>query len=379
MARTMSRGSNDGNQRHDSSKMATEQDYGIEALILDCDDTPQDQLDATCCAYCPCNDWSRVSSGYSKSSKGSDQSRKAENTWWLVSDPKQKREKLANKRMKDDEILLAYWRKTSGLHTVSEWCQNYHDHPGAFGALLMIHGVPEVSNRLRAKVDNCAIYSALFLSASLSVIFSPPETLDKQLDGWGYELGRRVFFAALSIGVVAHVLCIFLATAFTNALSEAARDSDVIRMFARGQGFNATVKCERAFRVGVAADFIGLLLVLYSLVGREVLAIILCSVVVASKIYLDTTTLLFNNGSLLGYWRKDTGGMPDADDPYDLGLPVEMLQKRARDGHNFDVVVADCKDEPHSDCSEESYFGDAVMEKTYSGLGNRSITAAGIF
>ena len=40
--------------------------------------------------------------------------------------------------------MLEWWRKTNGLHTVQKWCTNYKKHPAGWGALLMIHGVPEV-------------------------------------------------------------------------------------------------------------------------------------------------------------------------------------------------------------------------------------------
>ena len=51
--------------------------------------------------------------------------------------------------------MLEWWRKTNGLHTVQKWCTNYKKHPAGWGALLMIHGVPEVSlcpNRLHLKL-----------------------------------------------------------------------------------------------------------------------------------------------------------------------------------------------------------------------------------
>ena len=43
-----------------------------------------------------------------------------------------------------DESMLEWWKKTSGLHTVEAWCSNYTKHPAGWGALLMIHGIPEV-------------------------------------------------------------------------------------------------------------------------------------------------------------------------------------------------------------------------------------------
>ena len=67
---------------------------------------------------------------------------------------------------------LEWWKKCSGLHTVEQWVEKYNKHPAGRGALLMIHGVPEVTGRLRSKVENYAMYSALFLSWSCPCIFS---------------------------------------------------------------------------------------------------------------------------------------------------------------------------------------------------------------
>ena len=65
-------------------------------------------------------------------------------------------------KQKDLQEELEQWRRCSGLHTVQEWVLNYKKHPAGWAALLMIHGIPEVTGRLRSKVENYAIYSALF-------------------------------------------------------------------------------------------------------------------------------------------------------------------------------------------------------------------------
>lgn len=57
------------------------------------------------------------------------------------------------------------------------WLENYHKHPYGWGALIMIHGTDEVCFRLRTKVENYAVYSALFLSASIVLLMSPSETI----------------------------------------------------------------------------------------------------------------------------------------------------------------------------------------------------------
>ena len=72
------------------------------------------------------------------------------------------------------EDKLSAWLQCSGLHTIDKWVLNYRKHPSCWAALLMMHGVPEVSGRLRAKVENYAIYSALFLSCTIQAVMSPP-------------------------------------------------------------------------------------------------------------------------------------------------------------------------------------------------------------
>ena len=44
------------------------------------------------------------------------------------------------------------------------------------------------------------------------------------------------------------MFCIMLAMGFMNAIAETARDADVYRIFARGQGFKATEKAPRQAR-----------------------------------------------------------------------------------------------------------------------------------
>ena len=72
-----------------------------------------------------------------------------------------------------DESVQDWYRKTAGMHTVQKWCENYNKHPYAWGALIMIHGTDEVCFRLRTKVENYAVYSALFLSASIVLGMDP--------------------------------------------------------------------------------------------------------------------------------------------------------------------------------------------------------------
>ena len=76
------------------------------------------------------------------------------------------------------EDKLSAWLQCSGLHTVDKWVLNYRKHPSCWAALLMMHGVPEVSGRLRAKVENYAIYSALFLSCTIQAAMNPPEVMN---------------------------------------------------------------------------------------------------------------------------------------------------------------------------------------------------------
>merc|ERR1712113_89899 len=52
-------------------------------------------------------------------------------------------------------------------------------------------------------------------------------------------------------------------------------------------------------------------------------------------VYKSTADLLFKSCSITGYWRPETGGNPDADDPYDLFYPMEVFRHRvlANDQH----------------------------------------------
>jgi len=242
-----------------------------------------------------------------------------------------------------DSVLLDAWRRSSGMHTVDKWVKNYRKHPGSSGALLMIHGIPEVTGRLRTKVENYAIYSALFLSVSIALAVDPPTSMtvdnpnnDWSFDWWVIEIRRRAYFYGLAVGTGSHMLCILLGMTFVNALNETARDSDVFRLFSRGKGFLATVKCQTTFRVGCVADYLAMAVAATAYVHwAEVLILGSALVVVAARILSRTSGLLFTNGSLMRYWRKELGGNPDADDPYELNVPEKCFERRSNTNHNL--------------------------------------------
>ena len=82
-----------------------------------------------------------------------------------------------------DECINDWWKRCSGLHTVENWVKNYQKHPAGWAVLLAIHGIPEVTGRLRSKVESYAIYSALFLSFSIPAAMDLPEIFrDKECD-----------------------------------------------------------------------------------------------------------------------------------------------------------------------------------------------------
>lgn len=231
-----------------------------------------------------------------------------------------------------DEATLQYWVKSSGMHTVQNWCERYNEHPAGWGALLMIHGVQEVTARLRSKVENYALYASLFVAGSIASIVQPPEVLMKcGVNDLRCEVLKRMFMYGLILGLVSHVLCILLAMAFVNALNEAARDADVIRMFARGKGFYATVRCENAFTFGACMNVISIIAVAVTHLGVEVFVVLSVACPIAIAIYVNTSTLLFQNASIVRYWRS-TG---HADDPYDLTVPLECLKYRAQHASEF--------------------------------------------
>jgi len=177
--------------------------------------------------------------------------------------------------------------------------------------------IPDVTNRLRSKVDNYAIYSALFLSFSVPSALDPPErfSLDDEL-----QLAHHLFFFALCVGVAAHLLSILLAMSFTNALNEAARDADVFRLFAKGQGFLATVKCEEAFRVGAAANVVAMLAALHLYIGDVAYAYFALVGVTALLVLVPTHNRLFRCSSIVDYWRKGRLAFKSGRVPHAYGL-----------------------------------------------------------
>lgn len=254
-----------------------------------------------------------------------------------------------------------WWKRTSGLHTVSNFVHNYQNHPAGWGALLMIHGIPEVTSRLRSKVDNFAIYSALFLSTAISALMDPPEKVAFCEGGFECQLRKRIFFYCLIVGVVAQILCITLALAFGNALNEAARDADVFRMFSpAGQGFMATKKTEYAYLTGVGVTCIAVLVTLECYMGWEVILVTAIISGVAGKIYHDTESRLFKSAGIVDYWRK---GKPE-DDPYDLEVLLQAFEHQASGQSEIAGAFADLE----SGFDAQSFQGDR-SERSCIGLG----------
>jgi hypothetical protein len=228
------------------------------------------------------------------------------------------------------EEMLDFWKRTHGMHTVDKWVMNYRKHPAGWGALLMIHGVGEMTSRLRSKVENYAIYSALFLSMSIALVADPADFIFDDCNDLLCEVQKRVYFYGLSIGTGLHMLCIMLGMSFVNALNETARDADVYRLLQKGQGFYATRRCSICFMVGCAADFLAVgVTALEYLDMVEPLALYLVLLVVVGAIYFPTANRLFESSSIVSYWREELGGKPDPDDPYDLILPAKCVHERA--------------------------------------------------
>ena len=213
------------------------------------------------------------------------------------------------------EDKLSAWLQCSGLHTVDKWVLNYRKHPSCWAALLMMHGVPEVSGRLRAKVENYAIYSALFLSCTIQAAMNPPEVMncperefDSDVAEWQCRVTRRVAVYALLGAIAMHFYSIILAMAFVNALNETAREADVFRIFARGQGYLATFKCQQAFRVGAGFCMLAIAAVCLEYVGWDAVAWIAFLLTYILYNFNKTSDMLFRNGSLVNYWRTELGG-----------------------------------------------------------------------
>jgi len=250
--------------------------------------------------------------------------------------------KVENVELEPEEIdekedKLAAWLQCSGLHTVGKWVLNYRKHPSCWAALLMLHGVPEVSGRLRAKVENYAIYSALFLSCTIAAVMDPPPAMDcerREFEGdyerYRCEVAKRVAAYALIASIAMHFLAIILAMAFVNALNECARESDVFRVFARGQGFLATYKCQKAFRIGSACTMVAVGAVSLEMIGWDAVAFELLLTAYVVRTFTHTSHLLFSSGSLVNYWRTELGGKPDEDDPYDIQPGVEVFKERLK-------------------------------------------------
>jgi hypothetical protein len=273
------------------------------------------------------------------------------------------------------EDKLSAWLQCSGLHTVDKWVLNYRKHPSCWAALLMMHGVPEVSGRLRAKVENYAIYSALFLSCTIQAVMSPPDAMqcserdfDTKAASLQCEVTRRVAVYALLAAIAMHFYSIILAMAFVNALNETAREADVFRMFARGQGYLATFKCQQAFRRGAGFCMLAIAAVSLEYIGWDAVAWIAVLLAYVLYNFSKTSNLLFTTGSLVHYWREELGGKPDADDPYEIAPAVHVFKERVKFSRG---VLGD------EDFVDEDALGGKADGKLWKGAGEDRMAPGG--
>jgi len=219
------------------------------------------------------------------------------------------------------------YKQTSGMHTVQQWLTGYDKHPYAWGALIAIHGVEEISFRLRSKVANYAVYSAVLLTASIMLLLTPSSKILED----GSIIYRYIYLYSTVGSIGCHMFSILAGMVFTNALNEAARDSDVIRMFAEGKGYLATLKSEQAFQFGLLFGLISLCAGIASI--YHWIDAIVCFFLLAGSIafiYIPMRDALFDSSSLMSYWRFGKGTTDESrKDPYDLSIPMENVLKKA--------------------------------------------------
>ena len=110
-------------------------------------------------------------------------------------------------------------------------------------------------------------------------------------------------------------------------------------MFARGKGFLATVKVQWTFRLGAIVDFAAVGAAGIATLGWEIPLLLLICAAVCHRVYRRTVDPLFSNVSIVKYWRRDLGGKPDEDDPYDLTVPMNRFRGRSAVAQQFPYVL----------------------------------------
>ena len=103
-------------------------------------------------------------------------------------------------------------------------------------------------------------------------------------------------------------------------------------MFAEGQGYKATVKCQNAFGFGMLANFVAMAVAAQLYIGWASLVGFVLLLALVSNVTNTTSSLMFSKASIVNYWRSE----PNADDPYDLALPCEAFQFSAELGRALD-------------------------------------------
>ena len=262
----------------------------------------------------------------------------------------------------EEESHSSWFTRTSGMQTVSKWLNNYLKHPAGWGALILIHGVDEVSSRLRSKVENYAVYSAVLLSAS-SVLLVLPQSLSDDIFTSSHWALRRIYLYSMVLSVASHTTAILLSMAFINALNEAGRDADVIRMLAEGQGFIATEKCKFCFRFGLAMFCVGVITTIVINYGVFDGGVAFFLFLFFGSILAPTSNKLFRASSIIEYWRFGTQKVK-IEDPFDLGLSLESVKKKCATGERLHDIIKESKKEVEKEKEEFGKgggFNDEIM------------------
>ena len=141
----------------------------------------------------------------------------------------------------------------------------------------------------------------------------------------------------MCISVACHLTAILLSMSFVNALNVAGRDSDIIRMFGEGQGYNATVKTADAFRLGICSLTVGVITMIG--INFDWLDAAFCAAVSGGIFYqvVPTSKHLYESSSITEYWRWGRG--EENGDVYDLRIPLARIKQKAKIGARMEAVL----------------------------------------
>ena len=185
--------------------------------------------------------------------------------------------------------------------------------------LAVILGVNVVADRLATNLNTIALVSALLISSSLSMVYSP-STSFTGISSFTQELIG--FFVSITLAIGCHFSCIIMSCLSSQAMNTCARDADRWRMLLSFDAIPTTIYT--LFTVGNMCLLLSIMFSMVSLYGD--LAYIFAGILL---LFCGLFMNIFNSKFLLSKTHVVHGWYKNNYHEYDIEIPLKKVQALA--------------------------------------------------